>query len=94
MAEHNDLGRIGEDEACYYLAHEGYTLLDRNWRVGHLEVDIVAELFGEIIFVEVKTRSHEDAEQARLAVDLDKKRNLIAAAREYLHQHRLTLMRR
>lgn len=32
MSEHNELGRIGEDEALYYLALKGYTLLDRNWR--------------------------------------------------------------
>ena len=89
MAEHNELGRIGEDEACYYLIHKGYHLRDRNWRFGHLEIDIVAELFGEIIFVEVKSRSHNEMDEAYRAVTLSKKQNLLAAAREYMKQNRL-----
>ena len=56
MADHNELGREGEDEALLYLTQKGYTLLARNWRSGHLEIDIVAEWFGEIVFVEVKPR--------------------------------------
>lgn len=89
MAEHNELGRIGEDEACYYLIHKGYHLRDRNWRFGHLEIDIVAELFGEIIFVEVKSRTHNEMDEAFRAVTLAKKQNLLAAAREYMKQNRL-----
>ena len=89
MAEHNELGRIGEDEACYYLVHKGYCLRDRNWRFGHLEIDIVAELFGEIIFVEVKSRRHNEMGEAFRAVTLAKKQNLLAAAREYMKQNRL-----
>ena len=33
MAEHNDLGKWGEDEAALYLEDEGYTIIDRDWRV-------------------------------------------------------------
>ena len=50
MATHNLLGQIGEEEACRFLIRKGYTLLERNWRVGHLELDIIAECYGEIIF--------------------------------------------
>ena len=89
MAEHNELGRTGEDEACYYLIHKGYHLRDRNWRFGHLEIDIVAELFGEIIFVEVKSRSRNEMDEAFRAVTLSKKQNLLAAAREYMKQNHL-----
>lgn len=89
MAEHNELGRVGEDEACYYLVHKGYHLRDRNWRFGHLEIDIVAELFGEIIFVEVKSRSRNEMDEAFRAVTLAKKQNLMAAAREYMKQNHL-----
>lgn len=46
MADHNELGREGEDEALLYLTQKGYTLLARNWHIGHLEIDIVAEWFG------------------------------------------------
>ena len=54
MATHNELGRLGEDEALFYLTLKGYHLLDRNWRFEHYEIDIVAEWHGEIVFVEVK----------------------------------------
>lgn len=85
MATHNILGQIGEEEACRYLIRKGYSLLERNWRIGHLEVDIIAEWYGEIIFVEVKTRSNEDFTSALSAVDEEKLQNLRLAAGHYLH---------
>lgn len=87
MALHNELGRQGEMEALCYLSRAGYTLHDRNWRVGHLELDIVAEWFGEIVFVEVKTRRDEHFAPAAEAVTPQKKRNLIEAAHEWLMGH-------
>ena len=89
MATHNLLGQIGEEEACRFLIRKGYTLLERNWRVGHLELDIIAECYGEIIFVEVKTRSNEDFAPAITAVDDEKIKNLRLAARHYLDLNRL-----
>ncbi len=89
MAQHNLLGATGEQEALYYLAEKGYTLLDRNWRIEHLEIDIVAEWHGEIVFVEVKTRRNEDYAPAAEAVTLEKKRRVIAAARAYMAIHGL-----
>lgn len=89
MAEHNELGAAGEQEALDYLAVKGYTLRERNWRAGHLEIDIVAEWYGEIVFVEVKTRRDENFAPASEAVTLQKKRNLVAAGRAYLAQHQL-----
>ena len=89
MATHNILGQIGEEEACRYLIRKGYTLLERNWRVGHLELDLLAECYGEIVFVEVKTRSNEDFATALEAVDEEKLENLRRAAGHYLHLHHL-----
>ncbi len=87
MAAHNELGKLGEREALLYLTLAGYALHDHNWRDGHLELDIVAEWLGEIVFVEVKTRSSEDYAPAIEAVDLRKKRNLIKAAHAWLASH-------
>lgn len=89
MAQHNELGRIGEDEACYYLMHRDYSLLDRNWRYHHLEIDIVAEWHGEIVFVEVKTRRNEHFATARDAVTLGKQSNIVEAGRAYMSLHRI-----
>lgn len=89
MAEHNLLGQEGERQALIYLSLKGYTLLDRNWRYEHLEIDIVAEWHGEIVFVEVKTRRNENYAPASEAVTLQKKRNIIAAAHAYLAYNNL-----
>lgn len=91
MASHNDLGRIGEEAAARYLMHAGYTLHERNWRDGQLEVDIVAETYGEMVFVEVKTRRDENYMPALDAIDLAKQENLVRAARSYMALHRLDL---
>lgn len=56
MAEHNRLGAWGEEVVCNYLVCEGFAIVERNWRLEHLEIDIVAEKDGWIAFVEVKTR--------------------------------------
>lgn len=87
MAGHSKLGEIGENEALIYLMKSGYTLHEKNWRNGHLEIDIIAEWWGEIVFVEVKTRSDENFAPAADAVTLQKKRNIIEAARIYLARH-------
>ena len=57
MAAHNEFGIEGEDKAANYLIREGYTILDRNWRSGHKELDIVAEKDGTLVVAEVKTRT-------------------------------------
>lgn len=51
-----DLGKLGEDLACRHLEGLGHTILARNWRSGHLEIDIVSLAMDGIHFVEVKTR--------------------------------------
>ena len=50
------LGRRGEDIACKYLLDHGHTVVDRNWRSGHLEIDIVTVDPAGLHFVEVKSR--------------------------------------
>ena len=57
MARKDDLGRRGEDYAAAFLTDAGYRLVERNWRCPQGEIDIIAERAGEVVFVEVKTRS-------------------------------------
>lgn len=51
-----ELGRLGEDLACRHLESLGHRILTRNWRSGHLEIDIISIAEDGIHFVEVKTR--------------------------------------
>ena len=52
------LGKAGEDVACSLLRSMGHIILERNWRSGHLEIDIISLDRDGIHFVEVKTREH------------------------------------
>ena len=42
MADHNELGKKGEEQACAFLEENGYTILEKNWHASYLEVDIIA----------------------------------------------------
>jgi Holliday junction resolvase-like predicted endonuclease len=49
-------GAKGEEIATDYLIEKGYTILERNWRHHHLEVDIIASKESLLHIIEVKTR--------------------------------------
>ncbi|MBW3520160.1 YraN family protein [Flavobacterium sp. NKUCC04_CG] len=57
MAEHNDLGILGEQLAVDFLIQKGYVILERNWRFKKLEIDIIALINNTLVVVEVKTRT-------------------------------------
>ena len=42
MASHNELGKWGEDVAATYLERQGYTIMERDWKSGHRDLDIIA----------------------------------------------------
>lgn len=83
------LGYQGEEAAIRHLVRSGYHLLERNWRIGHLEVDIIAEQYGTLVFVEVKSRKKANPSEALEAVAHTKQGNLIEAAREFQLLHGL-----
>lgn len=84
MAEHNELGKAGENAAVAYLEEHGYLIRPRNWRKGHLELDIVAAKKNELVIVEVKTRSNTLFAQPEEAVDLPKIKRTVRAADTYM----------
>lgn len=93
MARHNDLGRWGEELVVEHLLLEGYTIAERNWRMNHLEIDIVATRGEEIAFVEVKTRKDGDAHPLD-AMTPRKVGLLCRAAETYLRINKITLLPR
>jgi len=84
MAEHNNLGRKGEDLAKQHLEAVGYEILDENWRFGKAEVDLIAYLNKTIIFVEVKTRTGNAFGEPEDFVDAAKQALLVSAADEFI----------
>ena len=91
MAQHNEFGQISEDRAAAYLMARGYTIRDRNWRVGHKEIDIIAQKDGVIVFIEVKARKSDRYGDAIEAVNDQKIRKLVTAAHAYVRYHRIDL---
>lgn len=59
MAEHNEIGVIGENVACRFLINKGFKVLERNYRRKWGELDVIAQNKGITHFVEVKTVSCE-----------------------------------
>ena len=57
MADHNDLGKLGEELAVEFLQKEGYEILETNWVFQKAELDIIARKGNILAAVEVKTRS-------------------------------------
>lgn len=84
MAEHNTLGQAGEDAAVAYLEKHEYVIRHRNWRRGHLELDIVAAKDNELIVVEVKTRKFESVSSPQEAVTREKIKRIVMAADAYI----------
>ena len=84
MAKHNELGKLGEEEATLYLKNNGYIIHHRNWHSGKKELDIVAQKDNELIVVEVKTRRNDEFGLPEEAVTGRKIRNIIASTEAYL----------
>jgi len=84
MAEHNNLGRKGEELAKQHLENAGYEILDENWRFGKAEVDLIAYQNKTIIFVEVKTRTGNAFGEPEDFVDAAKQALLVSAADEFI----------
>jgi putative endonuclease len=89
MAQHNELGKIGEHRALNYLILKGYKILDINWRYEKCELDIVCSLNNLVVFVEVKTRSSNYFGNPAEFVDKAKQNKLIEGAEAYLEQNNL-----
>ncbi len=83
MARHNELGKWGEQLAVDRLVDDGFAILQRNWRMGHLEIDIIARKDATVVFAEVKTRAEKDLDPLE-AVDKRKIAHMVRAAEAYL----------
>ncbi|WP_419949385.1 YraN family protein [Candidatus Palauibacter sp.] len=81
-----DLGDLGERLAARYLEAEGYEILDRNWRAGRLEIDLVARTGRTVAFVEVKTR-RPGVQRPSEALTPAQRRRIRHAAGAWLRRH-------
>ena len=85
MANHNDLGVLGEEIAVNFLLGKGYLIEALNWRTGHLEIDIIAHQNGILVFLEVKTRKNTKFGFPEANVTTKKEKLLFEAAANYMY---------
>ncbi len=84
MAEHNNLGKKGEQKAADYLISKGYEILEQNWIYNHKEIDLIAKKDDLLIIAEIKTRSTERWEHPKEAITNNKIKYLVDATEAYI----------
>ncbi|MFO7842957.1 MAG: YraN family protein [Bacteroidales bacterium] len=91
MADHNKLGKKGEEIALKYLKSNQYTIKETNWRFRKNEIDIIAEKDNLLVVVEVKTRTSEYFENPKEAVTRKKQKFIIQAADAYVQENKIDM---
>lgn len=91
ITERQQRGAIGEQAAVDYLRQQGFMIVERNWRAGKSEIDIIASRYDELHFVEVKTRKFGTMTAPEDALTEQKSRAMRRAASAYMAQHRCML---
>ncbi len=84
MAQHNELGKKGEQLAVDFLLQQGYAIMERNYRFQKAEVDIIAKKEDTLAIIEVKTRSTSDFGNPQDFVKPKQIQRLVKAVDEYV----------
>ena len=87
MNTNKSTGEEGEELAAAYLQKKGYTILERNWRHRHWEVDIIASKEKFLYFFEVKTRRSNRFGNPEESVGREKMTAMKNVAEEYQYQN-------
>ena len=90
MARHNETGKWGEEIATGLLVSKGYAIVERDVKVGRVEIDIIATKDNRVCFVEVKTRSTDFVDPLE-AVDTRKRARMVRAADAWMQGNRIML---
>jgi putative endonuclease len=91
MADHNELGTLGEELAVEFLEKNGYKILETNWTFQKAEVDIIATKDYVLAVIEVKTRSSIEFGLPQDFVKPKKIQLLVKAINEYVISNDLDL---
>jgi len=91
MAQHNELGKKGEEAAVKFLRKQGYKILQTNYRYIKHEVDIIAEFENQLIVVEVKTRSTRYFGDPQDFVKPNQIKSIVTAVDAFMEQRNIDL---
>lgn len=86
MTDKKVIGDKGEDFAALYFEKQGYKIKARNVHSRYGEIDLIAENGDTVVFVEVKTRSHDSLDRAADAVTPAKQKKIILTALHYISE--------
>jgi putative endonuclease len=84
MAQHNKLGKKGEQLAVDFLEKHQYNILERNYYYEKAEVDIIVQKGSTLVAVEVKTRSSADFGNPQDFIKPKQIQNLVKAVNAYI----------
>jgi putative endonuclease len=80
-------GKEAEDMAADFLAHQGYEIVERNFRYKRSEIDLIVKRDNWLIFVEVKMRSSDAFGYPEEFVDYKKAKNIVYGAEQYTYDN-------
>lgn len=83
-------GRHFEDRAAEFYEQQGYNVIERNWRSGHKEIDLIVRKDDQIVFVEVKASFSKEYGHPAERVDRRKIEHLTRAAQAYIEKAEIT----
>lgn len=81
------IGKKGEEIASHFLMQKGYEVLEKNYRFGKNEVDLITQKQGLLIFIEVKLRSSLEYGMPEEMVSEGQKKRIIETAENYIFEH-------
>ena len=84
-----ETGDIGEEIAAGLLEDSGFEIIERNYRYGRGEIDIIAKDNDVLVFVEVKTRKNLEFGPPELAITKNKQRQIKKIAEAYLFENEI-----
>ncbi len=91
MAESHELGKKAEEFAVEFLISKGNRIMDRNWRHGHLELDIVCTDGKMLIVVEVKARRQSIFPHPEDVFTPMQERRIIQATEAYIFKNNIDM---
>jgi putative endonuclease len=84
------LGKAGEDFAVEFLQKKGFLILERNFRYGHKEIDVIGQKGNTVVFVEVKAGRSKNFGEPAERVDQRKQKQITEVALSYIQKNNLT----
>ena len=82
-------GRLGEKIALNYLIYNSANILETNYRINSGEIDIIAKINEELVFIEVKSRTNIKFGYPSEAVNYKKIKKIVNTAKYYMLKHNL-----